>query len=393
MSETGSACWVILPVGQQVSGNWIDHLLSEGAKKEWKRAAPDPEPGIRTRVEVFRGEDSEERINEQFYLRGWTDGLPIVVPTLFRVREMLRCSPISRATILGEMEPLRGQVSVEKIAANAVMAGCLPEYFPVVLQAVCGLLDPAFNMRGVQTTDENVAPLLIVSGPVAESIDLNSGLGALGPGWRANATIGRALRLVMINLGGGWAGIVGLAGIGQPGRYTMCLGERRQPGWPLLHEEAGLTATHSAVTLLRAECAINVTGGLDDIADVMRSATSAFSILNGGYCAVLLAPYTAAQLSADGWTKSDVARYLFDHSQIPVAQWRKWWLAREIVPTYGLPQWALKAEKTGLIPIVESSAFITVFVAGGDAPIAQHVYFPTWGFPACKLTLPISFPS
>mgnify|MGYP003693898807 CR=1 FL=1 len=114
--------------------------------------------------------------------RGWTDGLPIIPPTLARVEAMCATTARAPSEVLGEVEPLRGEATVEKIAANAVMAGCRPDYFPVVLAAVEAVLDPAFNMRGVQTTDENVAPLLIVSGPLAARLGINAGFGALGLG-------------------------------------------------------------------------------------------------------------------------------------------------------------------------------------------------------------------
>ena len=133
------------------------------------------------------------------------------------------------AAVVAELDPLKGQASVEKIAANAVMAGCEPEHRPGVLAAVAAIAEPEFNLRGVQTTDENVAPLIIVSGPVARDLDINSGFGALGPGWRANAAIGRALRMVMNNIGGGWPGAVSFAGLGQPARYTLCPAETAAP--------------------------------------------------------------------------------------------------------------------------------------------------------------------
>jgi hypothetical protein len=390
MSAGDDACWVILPIAQQASGAWIDTLLHERLAEAYaKRGFPGDEPALRGRVEVFRDSDPEALVNQCFYQRGWTDGLPVVAPTVYRVREMLRDSPLAAGEVIGEMEPMRGLASVEKLAANAVMAGCRPEYFPVVLAATRAMLDPAFNLRGVQTTDENVAPLLVVSGPLADKLDINAGLGLLGPGWQANATIGRSLRLIMTNIGGGWPGVVALAGIGQPARYTLCLGERRQPPWPQLHVEAGLAETQSAVTLMRAECAINVTGDLDDIADVMGSAASAFSLLHGGRVAVLLAPHTAARLAAEGRSKADVAQYLFEHGRLAPEQWQRLWIRREIVPSYGAPEWVRRAEACGSIPVVESPDHIVIFVAGGDAPIAQHAYFPTWGFPACRITLPI----
>ncbi len=119
---------------------------------------------------------------------------------------MLRFSPLSPHACIGELELLKGQATVEKLAANAVMAGCRPEYFPVVLASARGLIDPAFNLGGVQTTDENVAPLFIICGSIARTLGINSGIGALGPGWQPNATIGRALRLIMNNIGAGWPG-------------------------------------------------------------------------------------------------------------------------------------------------------------------------------------------
>ncbi len=391
----GKALWVHVPVGQQAGGGWIDDVLRERVRETGLIGKGDVGGELpRQRVEVFRGTDAESGVNECFYRRGWTDGLPIVAPTASRVREMLRYSPESASVVIGELDPLRGQASVEKLAANAVMAGCRPEYFPVVLAAVRGMLEPAFNLRGVQTTDENVTPLLIVSGPLARELGINAGIGALGPGWQANATIGRAVRLIMNNIGGGWPGITSLAGIGQPGRYTLCLAEHTQASpWPPLHVESGLAPEASAITLLRAECSINITGGLDDVAGTMASAVSAFSMLHGGCVAVLIAPATAAKLAARGWSKGDIASYLFEHARIPVEQWKKLWVRANIGLTYGLPSWVKHAEADKRpVPVVERAEHIIVFVAGGDAPIPQHVYFPSWGFPLCRVVVPITLP-
>jgi hypothetical protein len=247
----------------------------------------------------------------------------------------------------------------------------------------------------VQTTDENVAPLLVVSGPAARTLGLNASAGALGPGCRANASIGRTLRLVMMNIGGGWPGATSFAGIGQPGRYTLCLAERSDASpWPPLHTEAGLALEASAVTLLRAECSINVTGGLEEIASVMGSAASAFSALHAGCVAVLLAPATAARLAASGWGKREITGYLHAHGRIPHAQWRAMWVRRQVVPDHGAPPWVEAADRAGEpIPVVQRPEDIVLFVAGGSQPIAQHVYFPGWGFPYCRLTLPVALPS
>jgi hypothetical protein len=378
---TQGTLWVQTPIGQQGGGAWIDQLLGRG-------------DAVRQRIEVIRDADPAQAVDELFHRRGWTDGLPVVAPTLERVRAMQRFATEAPHALIGVLAPMGGEATVEKVAANAVMAGCRPEHFPVVLAAVRALADPAFNLRGVQTTDENVAPLLVVSGPVVRQLGINAGAGALGPGCRANASIGRALRLVMTNIGGGWPGLTSLAGIGQPGRYTLCVAENEEASpWPPLHTEAGLPALSSAITLLRAECSINVTGGLAEIASVMGSAASAFSALHAGCVAVIVAPATATALAARGWGKGDIAQYLFAAGRIPHAQWRQMWVREHIVPDHGAPAWVHAADRAGApIPVVAAPEDIVIFVAGGSMPIAQHVYFPGWGFPYCRLTQPVVLP-
>jgi hypothetical protein len=380
------ALWVVLPTGQRASGEWIDDTLRARAEERGLLArTPLAGKFPRHRVEVIRAADPVDEVNALFEARGWTDGLPITPPTLARVEAMCASTTRASSEMLGEVEPLRGEATVEKIAANAVMAGCRPEYFVVVLAAVEAMLEPAFNMRGVQTTDENVAPLLIVSGPLAARLGINAGFGALGPGWRANAAIGRAVRLVMLNLGGGWPGAVSLAGLGQPGRYTLCLAEREDSPWPPLHVELGYRPEQSTVTVLRAETAINVTGGLAELASVMGSAASAFTMLYEGRVAVIVAPFVARRLAAEGWRKDDVRRWLHAQARVPVAAWQQWWLR---ATARSWPAWV--TETAGTLPVVKEPGDITVVVAGGDLAIPQLAYFPSWGFPPCRLTREIA---
>ncbi|MEE1555854.1 MAG: hypothetical protein V1262_08030, partial [Alphaproteobacteria bacterium] len=298
MSEKQSL-WILLPTGQRASGEWIDDTLhsranEQGLLERLTQVAAFP----RQRVEVVRGPNADGQVNEMFYRRGWTDGLPIVPPTMARVDAMLRGAGQPRNTVLGEAQPLQGLVTVEKVAINAVMAGCEDSHLPFVLAAAQALLEPEFNLRGVQTTDENVAPLLMLSGPAAKAMHMNSRFGALGPGWRANAAIGRAVRLIMHNLGGGWPAAVAFAGLGQPGRYTLCLAEDEEFNpWESLREELGFASEDDVLVVQRAESVVNVTGGLDDLASVMASATSSFSRLHGGAVAVIVAPYVAKLLA------------------------------------------------------------------------------------------------
>lgn len=392
---TAASLWVVNPSGQRASGEWIDDTLRARAEE---RGLLDRTPFAgrfpRQRIEVVRGDDATEEVNRLFRLRGWTDGLPIVPPTIDRVEEMLAWVPEPRTAVLGTLDPLNGVATVEKVTANAVMAGCRPEYLPVVLAAVRAIAEPAFNLRGVQTTDENVAPLLVVSGPVAEAIGMNASFGALGPGWQANATIGRAVRLVMNNIGGGWPAAVSFAGIGHPGRYTMCLAEAgSQSPWEPLHVELGLEAEDSAVVVTRAETMINVTGGLPDLASVMGTAASGFAMLHNGIVTVLLAPFVAAELAGQGLSKDDVKRRLWETARMPAAAWRRTWLRERVIEPASWPDWVLAGDREDAIPPVEKPEDITLIVAGGDIPIPQCAYFPSWGFPPCRIAKKIELPS
>ena len=387
--------WIVLPTGQQAAGGWIDDTLKQRAAEQGLSAKiPLAADFPRQRVEVIRGPGAEERLQELFLRRGWSDGLPVVPPTVARVKAALVFVDRAPTEVLGEVEPLKGLATVEKVAANAVMAGCRSEYLPVVLAAVECVLDPAFNMRGVQTTDENVTPLLIVNGPVARELGVNGGFGALGPGWQANAAIGRAIRLVMNNIGGGWPGAVAFAGLGQPGRYTLCLAENEaQSPWPPLHVEVGLAAQASAVTVTRVETVINVTGGLTEIASVMGSAASGFGILWSGKPTVLIAPAVAAECARNGMDKDDVRRFLWERGRWRREDWEKSWLARRIVANRRWPEWVEEAARVGDIPAARVPDDIVLLVAGGDIPIPQNAYCPSWGFPPACITRDVRLPA
>lgn len=394
MAGASDSLWLIVPAGETAAGGWIDDTLRERAA-ESGLIGRTPLAGQfpRQRVEVVSGPGSREKAERLYLLRGWTDGLPVVLPTIGRVRQMLAFTGRKATDVVGEVEPLKGLATVEKIAANAVMAGCRDDYFPVVLAVVEAVLDPAFNLRGLQTTDENAAPLIVVNGPIVKALNINSSFGALGPGWRANATIGRALRLVLNNLGGGWPGAVSFAGLGHAGRYTMCLAENEaQSPWAPLHVDLGHARETSTVTLYRAETAVNVTGGLAEIAGVMGSAASAFQILWSGIATVLLAPATAALLAREGMSKADVARRLWLDGRWPADQWRGSWLYQLVELPERWAPWVHQSAAAGAVQPVASPEDISIIVAGGDIPIAQHVYCPSWGFPPARVSRAIELP-
>ena len=392
--------WVLLPTAERRGGGWIDDVLVERVREHTRDHGLEDrlaEVGDfpRQRVEVIRAADPERALGERFYRRGWTDGLPVTAPTVGRVDEMVRAGGRAALDVVAILEPLQGLATVEKIATNAVMAGCEPAHFPVVLAAVEALAEPEFNLRGVQTTDENVAPLVVVSGPVAEQLGVNSRFGALGPGWRANAAIGRAIRLVMHNIGGGWPGIVSFAGLGHPGRYSLCFAEDEAANpWQPLRVELGFDKADSIVVVGRAESVITITGGLDDLASVMGSAASGFAMLHSGKVVVVLAPFVARELSDRGMAKADAKAYLHAEGRMPTALWRRTWLHDRLIAADRWPDWVMEAAEQGAIPAVASPDDITIVVAGGDIPIPQCAYFPSWGFPPCRIAkrIPLTAP-
>ena len=183
-------------------------------------------------------DDSPESVLQLMLEQGWSDGLPMVPPTADRVRRMVEFVRRDPGELIGYINPDGGAATVEKIAVNGVMAGCLPEYMPVLVAAVEAITDPAFNIHGLQTTTNPVAPLLVVNGPIRQQIGINCGRGCLGPGWRANATIGRAVRLLLLNVGGAKPWTTDMAVHGMPGKYAFCIGQNEEESdWEPLHVE------------------------------------------------------------------------------------------------------------------------------------------------------------
>ncbi len=242
------------------------------------------EPGVAEALEARFGDrlssrrvelGSDEDPIEAVFARGWSDGLPVVPPTPERVVRMLGGTSREPGEILGEAPPDLAPVTVEKVAINAVLAGCLPEYLPVVLAAVEAALVDSFCMHGLLATTWFSGPLVLVNGPVAERIGMNSGINALGQGNRANATIGRALQLVIRNVGGGRPGGVDRATLGNPGKYTFCFAEDEAGSpWEPLAEERGVEPGRSAVTLFAAG---GVQGVLDQLSRTPESLAATFA--------------------------------------------------------------------------------------------------------------------
>ncbi|TAK01912.1 hypothetical protein EPO44_08705, partial [bacterium] len=232
---------------KKVLSEIINALTTAAFYKEEAVSEPDEKNN------VFMVDGGVGELNELFYERGWTDGLPIIPPTEGNVRAMLSQSHYEANATLGFLPPSMNPVTVEKLAVNAVLAGCVPDYFPVVLAAVEGLLDEELGLYSMQTATNTTAPLLIVNGPIVKILCLNAGGNLFGPGCRANATIGRAIRLILINIGGEVPGITDPSTHGQPGKYSFCIAEAEDESpWEPLHVELGYPKEQSTVTLIGA---------------------------------------------------------------------------------------------------------------------------------------------
>ena len=310
---------------------------------------------------------------EGFFERGVTDGLPVVPPTRTRVDAMLAATPRDRHHVVAEVPPNMGRATVEKIAVNAVMAGCRPDYFPVVLAIVEAACDPVFNLHGQSGTTNAASPLIIVNGPIRQRLGVNCAAGVFGPGYRANATIGRALRLIMINLGGTRAGQISMSTMGHPGRSTYCIGEHEEASpWEPLHVERGFAPTDSTVTLFSGESPFMVNDHLSRAASQLVASLgwSAAGVWNHksyplyGHTLFVIGPEHAVTIGAEQWTKPDVRRYRYETIRRP---------ARDLAPgpdgaeTSRLKNLLADRAPDERIPKFPSPEEILIVVAGGTA--------------------------
>ncbi|TCT08637.1 hypothetical protein [Paralcaligenes ureilyticus] len=321
---------------------------------------------------------------EYYFERGFTDGLPVVPPTQEKVSEVVAALGGKPEFVECRVAPRWGELSREILAINMVMAGCKPEYAPVVRAAMLALTDPAFNLNGVQATTHVASPLIVVNGPIAREIGMNAGCNAFGSGNRANATIGRAVRLIMLNVGGGWPGDLDKSTLGHPGKYTYCVAENEAAS-PLApyHVEHGYKAEDSTVFVIAAEALHSVTnhiandpeGILDTICSAMSTIASNSAVL-GGHCTVVLGMEHAHAIARHGWSRADIRNYIWtNHGNrfIDLAYGHRYGK----VYNRNLPKW-YKREPDTIIPITPSPDHIHLFVIGGDAGQFSGL-IPGWG--------------
>ena len=336
--------------------------------------------------------DSLEAIYEKVMEEGWGDGLPVIPPTEERVEQALAYTDHDPDDVIGIVPPGRGEATVLKIAVNAVMAGCRPEYLPVVITAVRAMCQEPFNLYGIQATTNPVTVAGFVNGPVRAALGFNSGWNCLGQGNRANATVGRALRLILVNIGGARPGDLDRATHGQPGKYSFFFAENEEANpWQPYHVERGFQPDVSTVTVIGASGTLNMLEPTDDAADMLRVfadsgrfPTSNDFLFNGEPWLVLC-PEHAEVLKAAGHAKESIRSFLWERMRIPAREF-----TRKSLQYWVRSSWAAIlgeiADET-LIPIADTPERIRIVVAGG--PSIHSVWVPTFG-DTRSVTLPIT---
>lgn len=332
-------------------------------------------------------------VNDYFYERGWTDGLPIVPPTEARVQAMLSGMAWRAADeVISIVPPRMGSATVRQIAVNAVMAGCKPEYLPVVVAALQAVSEPEYGLSHRQTTTHAGAPLVIVNGPIVERLRINCGRGLFGPGWRANATIGRALRLVLVNIGGAGPG-VDASQTGHPGKYTYCIAEYEAANpWQPLHVERGYAREQSVVTLVNTEAPHSMTENIQtDPDEIMRTFASSMATLgvnnlySQGTPVLVLGLEHAQHIAAGGWSKQDVQRAVFERARQP------WGLVKNRGKSKGprFPEFVDRNDDASTVPIIREPGDLVVLVAGGAG--GKSMFLPTAGGQSLAVSKPIEY--
>lgn len=256
------------------------------------------------------------KTNDYFFQKGWTDGLPIIPPTPELVEQMLNQVQLKGSEVIGSIPERNRVITAEKLAINAVMAGCLPIYMPVVLAAMEAVLDPVFGVHGPTASTGGAGIFIIVNGPITKQIGLNSGKRLLNSNNRANATIGRAIMLTLHNAGG--SNEFDQSTIGHPGKISFVMAEQERDGWIPYHVEMGFTKEDNTVTVFAAEAPNQINnhvadtpeGILDSVAERM-TALATFHMQRDTQCAVILCPEHMTTIIENGWNKQMVKDYLF----------------------------------------------------------------------------------
>jgi hypothetical protein len=267
--------------------------------------SPKQQTGKTARV-AFKGDIQE--VNQFYYRKGWTDGLPIIPPTEEAVAEMMTGTDLPPDHIVATIIPRKGKATIEKIAVNAVMAGVLPTHMPVLIATVQALDDPKTRFDTFEVSTGSWAPFLAINGPIRNDININCSSGALSPGDIANAAIGRAVGLIVKNIGGARKAIEDMGVIGNPGKYSLVIGEYEEASpWEPLSVERGFKKEDNTVTIFFPNTFIQTVPGGTDAKGILDTLSG---MVTGTMSSLILIPSWAKVLSNEGWTKQKIREYL-----------------------------------------------------------------------------------
>lgn len=322
-------------------------------------------------------------INALYLERGWGDGLPLIPPTVERVERMLAYCDRPWDQPIGKVAPRYGAATPLRLAANAVMAGCRPEYFPLYMLAIEAMCEEPFNLYGIQATTHPCAPLVIVNGPVRTELGVNSGHNAFGPGTPANATIGRAIRLALLNIGGALPGSGDMSTHGSPSKYAYFVAENEEASpWESIAVERGFPREASTVTMVGAEPPHNVNdhesltaeGILTTIAGVMAT-TGTNDLFYAAQPVIVMGPEHAKTVADGGFSKSDAKQFLKERATLPLWKFSKENIERRFKVTFK-DRYA-NATEEATVPAVQRAEDIIIAVIGGAGK--HSAFIPTFG--------------
>ena len=251
-----------------------------------------------------------QEVQRFFYNRGWTDGLPILPPTRERVDEMMTGTDLPSEHVVGKMIPRLGKASVEKIAINAVMAGALPTAMPILIAGVEALLDPASTFGTFEVSTGSWSPFYIVNGPIRNQLHINGSSGALSPGDLANATIGRAMALIVKNIGGARKGVEDMGVLGNPAKYSMVLAENEEASpWEPQHVQYGFEPNANTVTVSFPNGYMQIVPRGSDVEGILRTIKTRLGA-RWRQVTIIMAPSHASTMAEAGWSKARLVSHL-----------------------------------------------------------------------------------
>jgi len=311
---------------------------------EQEKSPPPMDTGETARI-IFKG--NLEEVNRFFYQRGWTDGLPIIPPTEKAVAEMLTGTDLPPDHVVTKIIPRMGKATVEKIAINAVMAGALPTYMPVLIAAAQALEDPKTRFDTFEVSTGSWAPFYILNGSIRKDININCSSGALSPGDIANAAIGRAMGLIVKNIGGARKAVEDMGVLGNPGKYSLVIGENEEEcPWEPLHVSRGYKKEDSTVTVFFPNSFSQTIPTQTDDKGIIQAMIN--NVRGGGMAGFLLIPAHARYLASEGWTRKQVMEYIVENA----------------VTTSG-PGVPLPSDEGGVRKLFSDTGSLIIVVAGG----------------------------